>query len=973
MKRCPQGKRQSVRGGPAGPKKLLFPFSLLPLTALAFAAVLLGVARGQQVHRNGFEGRQTAWVKGGADTAFRENVHEISDQLAHLGQRSEHIRITAEPGNYVYYQYPTSRALLSEELTASVWVKASRPGVQFLARLVLPHERNPNSLDDHLTLLIRGDYVRSANGWQRLELRGPVDLAKKQQALMQGSLKRPINIKDAYVDALVLNLYAGPGLTEVWIDDLEIGPVLDPAVKLPGSPAAGAPANPAKTTSLPRPAGRAVDVRFSQDQLLVNNQRFFLRGIRHSDAPLETLRDAHFNTIWVDHSASPTLLQQAADLGFWLIPSLPVTIDQQLTSADTLSREVSRFPTGDAVLFWDLGGALTYEQSAAVARSVRVVAGADPGRPIGGDVWDGFQPYSRTLNLLGVHRWPLMTTLELPKYREWLNQRRLLANPGTFLWTWIQTHLPEWYTNLVYEHSGATGFNEPVGPEPEQIRLLTYTALAAGCRGIGFWSDRFLADSHQGRDRLQVLALLNQELEMLEPLLVAVDAPPVWIDTSVPEVKAAVLRTPRAVLVLPMWLGNGAQFVPGQSAAVQVNMVVPQVPQSTQPWEVTPGEIRAGLRPERVPGGTKITLPEFGLTTAVVFTSDTALIVRFQEQVKAKRQLAAQWTRDLAYLELAKMVKVEDQLEKIGHGMPDAKRRIKDAQDRLKTCDELWNNRLFGDAYREAQRALRPVRVLMREQWEKATKALTTPVATPYAVSFYTLPRHWSLMDLVQKMKPGPSVLPNGDFELDTTKPMAGWVRQDLTLDEVALSARRVPEVEVEIARPRAASPASTTGLPGNNPLPKPAPAAPPRIVKEPPKEGRQCLLLEIKPKDPANVPAALQRTYLGINTPPVHLPPGTWVQISGWVRIPKAITASADGALLFDSAGGEPLGVRLTDVTPWKLFTLYRKVPPSGSLQVTMALTGLGKVYFDDIRIQPLVPGPGKDIALGPQGTPMK
>ena len=69
------------------------------------------------------------------------------------------------------------------------------------------------------------------------------------------------------------------------------------------------------------------------------------------------------------------------------------------------------------------------------------------------------------------------------------------------------------------------GFAEPIGPQPEQIRLLTYTALGAGCRGLGFWSDRFLADSHTGRDRLLQLALLNQELQMLEPLLVTAQPP----------------------------------------------------------------------------------------------------------------------------------------------------------------------------------------------------------------------------------------------------------------------------------------------------------------------------------------------------------------------------------------------------------------------------------------------------------------
>ena len=54
---------------------------------------------------------------------------------------------------------------------------------------------------------------------------------------------------------------------------------------------------------------------------------------------------------------------------------------------------------------------------------------------------------------MGVHRFPLMTTLELPKYREWLEARQKLANPNIFTWTWIQTHLPEWYGELLYNQA----------------------------------------------------------------------------------------------------------------------------------------------------------------------------------------------------------------------------------------------------------------------------------------------------------------------------------------------------------------------------------------------------------------------------------------------------------------------------------------------------------------------------------------
>ncbi len=40
-----------------------------------------------------------------------------------------------------------------------------------------------------------------------------------------------------------------------------------------------------------------------------------------------------------------------------------------------------------------------------------------------------------------------------------------------------------------------------------------------------------------------------------------------------------------------------------------------------------------------------------------------------------------------------------------------------------------------------------------------------------------------------------------------------------------------------------------------------------------------------------------------------------------------------------------------------WKQFKLYRRVPDSGQMTVAVALTGLGVVYFDDLRIEPLVP----------------
>src|SRR6266852_1067176 len=197
------------------------------LMTAALALALLDWARSQQIHRNGFEVREPVWVKGTADASFRELVHEITDTTARTGQYSEHLQISSEPGSYIYYYYPTNRAPITEDLNISFCVKANRPGIQLLARLVLPRERNPNNLDEPLTALLRGDAYNPVSRWQRLELRRPAKQAVQQQQIMRAHWKRDVDFTDAYIDRLLVNVYAGPCLTDVWIDDLHIGPVIE--------------------------------------------------------------------------------------------------------------------------------------------------------------------------------------------------------------------------------------------------------------------------------------------------------------------------------------------------------------------------------------------------------------------------------------------------------------------------------------------------------------------------------------------------------------------------------------------------------------------------------------------------------------------------------------------------------------------------------------------------------------------------
>jgi hypothetical protein len=156
---------------------------------------------------------------------------------------------------------------MSDDLSIRIWVRSTRPGLQLLGRLVLPLEHNPKKPDEPLTTLLRGDQYQNVSRWQPLELRQPVKIATEQRQLLRLDMKRDVNFSGAYIDCIYLNVYGGPGKTEVWIDDLEIGPVADapaettsPANSGGSSPAANSGATPSLTArpgeSHPSPSSR---------------------------------------------------------------------------------------------------------------------------------------------------------------------------------------------------------------------------------------------------------------------------------------------------------------------------------------------------------------------------------------------------------------------------------------------------------------------------------------------------------------------------------------------------------------------------------------------------------------------------------------------------------------------------------------------------------------------------------------------
>ena len=216
--------------------------------------------------------------------------------------------------------------------------------------------------------------------------------------------------------------------------------------------------------------------------------------------------------------------------------------------------------------------------------------------------------------------------------------------------------------------------------------------------------------------------------------------------------------------------------MPSQGHVSTLKLKVPLVPENYMAWEVSPGRFRS-YPSKPVLGGKEIIIQDFSLTSVIVFTSDMvqrgSLVPRFQEMQRSMRKDAAQWTHDEAQEEIVKAARVHEELKKMGKKLHDGDQLLNTAREWLEKSRKHRVNGEFMEAYTDAQLALRAVRILMREHWDAAVKRLTTPVACPFALSFYTLPRLWQYLDDLAKLRPGKNVLPEGDFEWPPNKQQA--------------------------------------------------------------------------------------------------------------------------------------------------------------------------------------------------------
>ncbi len=911
----------------------------------------------------GFDTENPTWVTSlPTGSGVRVRGHRRNLYIHHSGTAAEHLEISS-PGNgpVIRLEHALPQSVPIDDLALSLEYRSNRPGAILATRMVFPRQKHP-ATGEVLTAWLRGDLYSKTAEWQTLRATAQRDEIRERLTRLRAEFSSvSLDLHDAYIDRAILLVGLQAGTTELFIDDLRWTGYAAPQQTI------------TKISAVEPAEQRRSNIQMRLDRLIVNNRPSLLRFAPHHEEAPERLRELGLNAVWINDYTDAARVAKLGAAGIWSLATPPRGRVSGEDLDGTAVPSLDDFgPEYDGILGWYLGTRIPPGARQELTTQVRLIQAADrlTQRPIIGDIGGLERSYSRLLDGVGLTRHPLQTAFSLHDYRQFLTQKRRLLRPGTFVTTWVQTE-PEPNGNALPDPMPVI---EPELIRQLAWTGLSAGARGIGYWKRTSFDDRFAG----AKERDLTIAITNQEIALLEPWLaswtvlehqrIAIPVPSTAenLDTNdfgnlnearksrelakreramaqteqrVQQdednvIEMAIMTSPNGQLLIPLWYQKDAQFVPGQMATQSLDIVIPGVPDTATIWKVSTTGVSTV---RRQPGstGVRVTLENFDQIATLVISTDPNWGNILKNQISQISDQNARLWYELASEKLRRVQRVDAELQHMGYGIPDGPQLLARANGHLALAAERMgggsNNSqnvtqaAFSTSYAattstpefvrlQCQAAMQAIRILQRIHWEAAIAEHSSAVASPYTISFQTLPEHWRFVRRVgtTHFAGYENRLPSGDFEnTDTTRMIQnGWRNMQGDIEGV-----------------RAAAELASLGS----------------------QSGFALRLLAI-PDTNAGIPIALEGVPIALETPPVPVTAGQIVHISGRIRIQARPAASIEGVTVTESLTGSK--VRWKKTRGWETFEVIREVRTDSDLRLRLTLHGLGEVLFDDLKI---------------------
>ncbi len=876
---------------------------------------LTNVASGQV--RDGFESgvpRLQLWQSDASAVVASQQMVTI---MPHTGQTSEAIEINAGQGTYIHVIYPIRPAALIPELTGEVFMRAATSGLRVGFRVVLPESMHP-ATGSATTLVVMGDANTGAGKWSQVRI---VDVVPKFEAALRiASSQRGYTLDpaNAYVDAVVLDMYNGPGSTRLQIDDLAVDGLVD-ATRLANNALANRQLPNGSTGAM-----AAIDIPTQVQRI----QRSVPRWVQYRDEGPEWLASLGINGLLVDADYDSSLIDRARQSNLKLIAPPPTNSAAAATIAD-----------GQTISSWYLSAAAAYADLDRTQQAT-VATGSLPDRlahPRFVEAMEAYSLYSRMAEIVALPI-PLPAAINSRKQADeilasqltQLNGRSLpiasiVMEPSSY-WT-IQSDL----ARQQFLQVGSFTPDTAVSVDLLQARLNVARCVGLGMKGFLFRSTNPLDSGRQlDMSRANAMQALNAEIELLRP----------WIENGQPPQSVRNLNndlfsgvsigTDRSSLII---LATNGSFDP--IAAVSPNeskleFILPRKNTGERAYRISHGSMESIALSTR-PEGWGISIADPSIIEYIVMTSDPAAAGYLQNATARYAQATMTNRLEIAgqYLTL-----VQATLHNEGIAANDDRwRSVRQAEAALRTASSYQARGDLSRAIKSCETSIIASLQEVRSSWMRAVADFEDPRSASLLCNALGLPEHWQLHRLTQRRRWETHVVPGGELNDLQQLIATGWTHDQ----------RRTDRIEHHF-----------------------------QIVSGVGEDGSAAMQISARGLQGEIIPGGFAGSTMRVRTPELPTVEARLVRLAGRVRIDRASNQPQAGLLVYDSAGdelsGSALGVPIeangVKVGSWQTFELFRLAVPGRPMRLCMELRGDVAATIDAITMDSIVINPGSNFS---------
>jgi hypothetical protein len=397
-------------------------------------------------------------------------------------------------------------------------------------------------------------------------------------------------------------------------------------------------------------------------------------------------------------------------------------------------RTISKLATEPNLLAWYVGDDIGMPHLPGIQQTVGILREETPSVPTVADYIAKQTPEAKTtftkyIDIRCQYDYPIPNK-SFPDYLEFFDEQREFV--GDPLWTWVQTFM--WGRTGRLLNVGGEGPG-PV-PDPEQVRLLSFSAINRGVRGLLFFPHHEL---HRQPELAAEVALICREIRLLEGHLAAGETV-MNLKTSLPEVNATSFRhgdsTVISAAVVKPFYHRWVDEAIVKNVTIESPWPDGRLPQAL--LVATPDVVECLVEACSISGKIKVTVPSMELGGFILISNDQRELKRLQTGVEAIPATMTRLVAQAAAVQTRKVADIVWQLDSDTLYVPsillDAFRAGERCADAVEEGDAVAAVR----SWREALRANRCVMTTIMHKAE-SLKDLIPPSQQQYLISPYGL------------------------------------------------------------------------------------------------------------------------------------------------------------------------------------------------------------------------------------------